>query len=208
MKTLSLLITLLLATTATATPIPFEGSALSWASGERYPYTYAGTFDPVISKAYFSHLELYDHAGENVIWGMDDQTISDMARVHSPITVTDRLGIEYNATGYYVIGIPTGIKVILKLPIQSTLGWGPGTVTFQDTLVPSPLGDVNIDGFVDGTDLLWYQRATWAQLVPARLPAWQSQYGTDGLQASVAAVPEPSTLWLLVGGLLGLRWRV
>ena len=93
--------------------------------------------------------------------------------------------------------------------------------------VPSLPGDANGDGRVDVNDLTivltnfgqtgmtWSQRLPWTATPPARvdindLTIVLANFGqTAGASAAgLAAVPEPATLWLLAGGLLGLFARV
>ena len=74
------------------------------------------------------------------------------------------------------------------------------TVTFLD-------GDFNLDGTVDGLDFLEWQRTGGT---PAELTDWQTNYGmTLPLAASSTAVPEPTSVTLLLLGLavIGRRTR-
>ena len=65
--------------------------------------------------------------------------------------------------------------------------------------------DLDNDGLITGLDFLLIQ-----QTDPSLIPAWESQYGNTASSASVSAVPEPSSLLLLVStsmALMGLRNR-
>jgi hypothetical protein len=75
-----------------------------------------------------------------------------------------------------------------------------GTVTYVDDLP----GDFDDDGDVDGDDFL-----VW-QLDPnvGSLCDWDNHYGfVSPLSAVTSAVPEPSSLVLIVVGLLGMGAR-
>jgi hypothetical protein len=69
------------------------------------------------------------------------------------------------------------------------------TVSFDSglTFAEVPAGDFDWDGDVDGRDLLEWQRNPNL----GNLADWQQSYGA-GLLATAVAVPEPSTLLLLI----------
>jgi hypothetical protein len=70
-----------------------------------------------------------------------------------------------------------------------------GTVNYGDlAVIDTATGDFDRDGDVDGRDfLLWQRGGSPNTLSAGDLALWRSQYGTSGgLQAAVAAVPEPS----------------
>lgn len=76
---------------------------------------------------------------------------------------------------------------------------------------PSPLldegpdnGDFNGDGIVDGRDfLLWQRGGSPNNLSAGDLQLWKDTYGTGSL-AAVAAVPEPSSIVLILGSMFVL----
>ena len=70
------------------------------------------------------------------------------------------------------------------------------------TLVGSGLsGDFDGDGDVDGNDFLEWQRTDGT---PGGLIDWETNFGMVALTAAVSAVPEPSTLLMVVLASLGL----
>ncbi len=71
---------------------------------------------------------------------------------------------------------------------------------------PSVPGDFDVDGDVDGTDFLQWQRGN--PPLASDLTKWQTNYGTAAaLSASSAVVPEPATSIMLLLGLLLLNSR-
>ena len=77
--------------------------------------------------------------------------------------------------------------------------------TFDATTISA--GDFNGDGNVDGEDfLLWQQGGSPNPLSAGDLADWQTNYGAAAV-AAVSAVPEPSSLLLLVLGLTSLAAR-
>ncbi|MGI9429505.1 MAG: PEP-CTERM sorting domain-containing protein, partial [Bythopirellula sp.] len=69
--------------------------------------------------------------------------------------------------------------------------------------IPSLAGDIDGDVDVDGADYLQIQRDNLALI-----PQWEVQYGTGpGSLSSSTAVPEPSSLLLLVLGMMAIHGR-
>ncbi|QEG34243.1 metallophosphoesterase [Bythopirellula goksoeyrii] len=90
-------------------------------------------------------------------------------------------------------------------------------ISFDDPLAPATIAsaDFNEDGSVDGADFLIWQRGVNSAAGLANgdadnsgfvdgddLAIWQDQYGTDGMNAPLSVVPEPTALLLIVLGLL------
>jgi hypothetical protein len=70
-----------------------------------------------------------------------------------------------------------------------------GTLDWSLTDVTSALpGDFDIDGDVDGRDLLTWQRNTSV----GALSDWQTYHGTGSLVAETVAVPEPGSIVLII----------
>ena len=79
----------------------------------------------------------------------------------------------------------------------------PYEVLFLSATVPTPLGDFDLDGDVDGHDFLKWQRGD--SLVPLSatdLSKWQESYGNPAQFIATALVPEPHSL--LLGAVAGL----
>jgi len=74
------------------------------------------------------------------------------------------------------------------------------------TMHPDPTGDFDLNTFVDGEDfLLWQRGGSAVPLSPTELAVWEANYGSlVPLATSVTAVPEPSTLIILLFGMTTL----
>ncbi len=90
-------------------------------------------------------------------------------------------------------------------PLTSGLEWrlvyNPTTVTLEVAPSNGLVADVDFDGDVDGNDYLIIARTD-----PALLADWQAEFGMTAspLTAELAAVPEPVSAVLLLGGVVGL----
>jgi hypothetical protein len=103
------------------------------------------------------------------------------------------------------------------------LAWtiSPGDVVLYLAVVAAPLaGDYNDDGIVDAADYtVWRdnlgrelslsnETASLGVVDDEDYDAWKANFGATGStsgQASLAAVPEPSSIWMVLGGLV-LPW--
>lgn len=82
-----------------------------------------------------------------------------------------------------------------------------GTVVFGDIPTVEPNGDFDGDGDADGADFLKWQRDG---LGTAALVDWETNYGNGGAASVIGAVPEPSSLVLLLTVAMASqarRWR-
>jgi hypothetical protein len=81
-----------------------------------------------------------------------------------------------------------------------------GAVSYVGGGIP---GDYNNSGKVDGTDFLVWQRGVGGAHNAGTLTTWRNNYGNPPAEPAAAAVPEPSTLGLLLvaGVMAGLRRR-
>ncbi len=72
--------------------------------------------------------------------------------------------------------------------------------------ISTVLGDFDFDGDVDGRDfLIWQRGGSPAPLSAGDLATWQANYGGGSLRANSVAVPEPTTLTLLMLATAGGR---
>jgi hypothetical protein len=65
-------------------------------------------------------------------------------------------------------------------------------------------GDFDADGDVDGGDFLVWQRGFGTTYDAADLADWKANFGTA---PAISAVPEPATMLLSIGAMLGFAWR-
>jgi fibronectin-binding autotransporter adhesin len=92
----------------------------------------------------------------------------------------------------------------INLPtLGAGLGWNTsqllvnGTLSVVQTAVP---GDFNLDGRVDGTDFLLWQR----NHAVGNLADWRANFGAGAASAATGAVPEPNSVVLLVAAVAAL----
>ena len=101
------------------------------------------------------------------------------------------------------LGSVSGAFDGLMLPALATgLAWDVSDLLASGTLAVIEMrpGDFNLDGEVDGADLLAWQRgASPNPGSSSDLADWQQSYGTQPLPPRTAAVPEPTTLALGLG---------
>jgi T5SS/PEP-CTERM-associated repeat protein len=70
--------------------------------------------------------------------------------------------------------------------------------TLLTVLAPGPPGDFNLDGSVDGADLLAWQRGNSPMPNSAEdLANWQTNFGSSATTPATTAVPEPETFALV-----------
>ncbi|HMO84254.1 MAG TPA: hypothetical protein PKC18_04950, partial [Lacipirellulaceae bacterium] len=86
--------------------------------------------------------------------------------------------------------------------VQLPIGWDASQLYSTGVITavnPHPPGDFNLDGRVDGADLLLWQRHLAAPFTAGDLTDWKSFFGVaQGAAASAAAVPEPAASVLLL----------
>lgn len=127
---------------------------------------------------------------------------------------TGVLDLDFNGTpdvvnALWIDGVPVTAGIwgspTSGAPLTSPLLSGTGTLQVS-TSGPPPTGDFNADGFVDGFDFLYWQGNGMSG---SDLMAWEANYGSSpSLEASAAAVPEPSTIALsVVLAAMGLAGR-
>jgi len=127
--------------------------------------------------------------------------------------------LYFNATGYYgqtfsydespnYLGSTALLKGFDTYKIGLYVDFALTALTLQGAAV-GPAGDFDIDGDVDGADFLTWQRGESPNGGDAlELADWTSNFGATGLISTASAgVPEPSTLILLSGALVGSRCR-
>ena len=115
-----------------------------------------------------------------------------------------------------------GFLNLAQLPTNEFLDWGFRLVELAT--VPSDDADFDGDGDIDGTDFLVWQQGSGTTGTPGTLlgqgdangdgtvdgldlGVWETQYGTTAIVSASAAVPEPSSLMLLLaaGAVLAVR---
>ena len=101
-------------------------------------------------------------------------------------------------------GSLSGTFDAINLPtLSGGLNWNTSQLYTTGTLLVAQPGDFDFDDDVDGRDfLLWQRGGSPNPFSAGDLADWQTQYGTVPLAAVSTAVPEPSTLVLLMGGLV------
>jgi hypothetical protein len=95
--------------------------------------------------------------------------------------------IELSAVGQYYLRV-TGASSSVQL-YELDLSFTQAVSTLD--------GDFDTDGDVDGRDFLAWQRG-YGNYTASDLAAWQAQFGASSPGASVAAVPEPNPLGLVL----------
>jgi|GEM_PF-1112072 len=104
-----------------------------------------------------------------------------ISRGGSWLQSTDGSGASYRPAQFFATGSSSVSSNNLGLRIAQ--------------LVPTDPGDYDGDGDVDGADFLEWQRNDGT---PSGLAAWQASYGNAPLVGAVTAVPEPSSVVLLL----------
>lgn len=118
--------------------------------------------------------------------GSDSEILSEFFTLGST-SIAD--GGELSLGSAFNVGSPQTLEfnyLVAGSPILTT-----GTVTVG-TIAAAP-GDADGDGDVDGADFLLLQRTN-----PAQIPTWQANYGNGVPLSAATAVPEPSSLALLL----------
>lgn len=98
-----------------------------------------------------------------------------------------------------------GFHAISVWCVAADLSFGSGTFTAVD----KPSADFDLDGDVDGSDFLHWQRGeSTTPPSAADLDLWQTNYGvTEQLSATFTSAPEPSSMLLLLLGILFSKHR-
>lgn len=136
--------------------------------------------------------------GEN--WTLIDSGTFDDLQVPMDRQVTGEVVSVNNTTEYrsYRMVFPTVRDTATEDLLQLS------AIQFFGEVVVMP-GDFDGDGDVDGTDFLFWQRGdTPNNGGPADLAEWQAAYNGGALAASSSAVPEPSSVVLVVLSAVGL----
>ena len=128
----------------------------------------------------------------------------DGATVSAPMTLIDStIPIVFPGGDVSSLTLAGGGLAGFELSVS-----GDGTDLLLTSTTGTP-GDFDGDGDVDGIDLLeWQVGNSPNPLSQSDLMDWENNYGTAGLAAATAAVPEPtSAALLLAGAMAGLRVR-
>jgi hypothetical protein len=122
--------------------------------------------------------------------------------------------LYFNASGYYGqtfsydespshLGSTAALKGFDAYKIGLYVDFALTGVTLQGAAIVQA-GDFDFDWDVDGVDfLIWQRGESPGGGVASKLADWKSSFGTTGLVAKSTGVPEPSTLSLVVCGLVG-----
>ena len=89
--------------------------------------------------------------------------------------------------------------------IANAFGIFDGTALIDNLIVlgENLAGDFDVDGDVDGNDFLVWQSGFGSSYDASHLTVWESNFGTVAPAAVVSAVPEPTTLTLVLFTLAG-----
>jgi hypothetical protein len=113
------------------------------------------------------------------------------------LTAASIAGADFMAADFTLAPLPEGLTWDLDVGTSSVVLKVLGSI--------ARAGDFDADGDVDGNDFLTWQRGGSPRPVSAGdLADWQMNYGTGGAAAAAGAVPEPATLSLAGGLLVGL----
>ncbi|WP_197530903.1 PEP-CTERM sorting domain-containing protein [Bythopirellula polymerisocia] len=158
----------------------------------------------------------YNRATGAMFFDTDGQTAVSMLLEGPPATSIDRFTGVDSATGtswiqdyfankeQWIELSLTGVQGVFKIAtypsglietdfLSAEYGTLGGGIEFTDVTLLEFAGDFDRDGDVDGTDFLVWQRNPSV----GSLAEWQTHYGSGSL-AAVAAVPEPSSVVLLL----------
>lgn len=80
----------------------------------------------------------------------------------------------------------------------------PGTPIDAGAGIPSLTADFDLDGDVDGTDFLLFQRGLGTTYTAADLANFRAQFGQGGATGAASPTPEPGSLALLATGAAGV----
>ncbi len=108
-------------------------------------------------------------------------------------------GLRGNETGKSVLATFTADATIFDINVH---GWESSrallnALAFAEVASAGQPGDFDADTDVDGADFLVWQRDTGAE----SLSDWKANFGTSSAATNFSAVPEPSSLALLVGSM-------
>ena len=163
-------------------------------------------FDGNLSYGPFSRLEI-EIAGRSPGTGYDRVDVDGEAALTGALTVSLLDGFEPGAGDLFEIlaangGIFGTFTTVDLPPLVDGLHWNLSYDADQVVLGAFSRADGNLDGNVDGRDLLILQRDD-----PTRISQWEGEFGNNGSGATVDAVPEPTTQTLLLAALLWRRRR-
>jgi hypothetical protein len=159
------------------------------------------TFDLTPGDAGWHRLSIdYDPESGEVVAKFNDETISFT-------TTTDLLGTFYAGYREGLTGVPATQAANNMSRVR------PATWDMISSSTPTENADFNDDGVVDGADFLVWQRGFGGpgglpqgdadgngQINAADLTIWKAQFGSAASAAAATAIPEPTSLWLLVAG--------
>ena len=142
--------------------------------------------------------------------------VTDTASINGPVVIelgqgyVPVVGDAFELISAGTLLISPGSVPALIMPDDGGLLWTFDDPTTDDRLIlraqigMTPLlGDFDLDEDVDGADFLSWQRGFGTLYDATDLANWKAIFGTTPSVAAASAVPEPSTIALLLVGVIG-----
>jgi hypothetical protein len=135
----------------------------------------------------------------------DALEVTGMANLAGTLAVTLINGFTPQAGQAFDIldwGGLTGTFTSLVLPaLPGSLAWDASQLYTTGVLAVASAGvsgDFNLDGQVDGSDFVMWQRGLGSPYTVGDLSAWKSHFGANADGPTASRVPEPAGAWLAI----------